>query len=126
MHNAAPPDKQDYYEQVWALVRQIPYGKVATYGQLSKMLPQPDGVSTEDYLAYASRWVGFAMSACPDDVPWHRVINSQGRISHPEAARQIKLLQRESVYFSNDRLNLDEFQWRASKANDEPAQGRLF
>jgi len=126
LNNAAPPNKQLYYEQVWALVHQIPRGKVATYGQISKMLPQPDEVSTEDYMTYASRWVGLAMSACPNDVPWHRVVNSQGKISHPEAYRQIALLQREAVYFSNDRLNLKQYLWHTSENKAEPAQGQLF
>lgn len=126
MNLALPRNKQHYYEQVWALVRQIPCGKVATYGQIKDLLPQPDDVSVEDYQTYASRWVGLAMAACPDDVPWQRVINSQGKISHPDAAKQVQLLLEEGVYFSRDKLDLNEFQWRVSKQDDEPSQGRLF
>jgi len=126
MSYVPPPDKQLYYDQVWALVRQIPGGKVATYGQITKMLPQPDGISTDAYKVSASRWVGSAMSACPDDVPWQRVINSQGKISHPEAGRQKKLLEEEGVFFSRDKVDLNEFQWLVSEQSEEPAQGRLF
>jgi len=91
-----PPNKQLFYEQVWALVRQIPRGRVATYGQIAKMLCQPEGVTEEDYQLSAARWVGLAMSACPEDVPWQRVINSQGKISYrAEAGKQKQLLQSE-------------------------------
>jgi len=126
MNYVHPPNKQLYYEQIWAQAREIPYGKVATYGQLTKMLPQPEGVSEADYKMSASRWAGLAMAACADDVPWHRVVNSQGKISHPEAAKQVKRLQEEGVLFSNETLNLDEYQWRGPGQSDEPVQGRLF
>ena len=126
MNYVPPPNKQLYYEQVWALVQQIPYGRVTTYGQITKILPQPDDISAEDYQMSASRWVGLAMAACPDDVPWQRVVNSQGKISHPEAAKQKKLLEAEGVLFSKDKLNLDEYQWHGPGQSDEPRQGRLF
>lgn len=123
----SPQSKQLYYEQVWELVRQIPYGKVATYGQITKIIPQPDDISAEDYQVFASRWVGLAMAACPDDVPWQRVINSQGKISHrPEAGKQKQLLEGEGVLFAMERLDLNEYQWRVPGQNNEPAQGRLF
>ncbi len=127
MNYLPPPNKQLYYDQVWALVREIPYGKVATYGQVAKMLPQPESVSDEDYQLSASRWVGLAMAACPVDVPWQRVINSQGKISErAEAARQRDLLAAEGVLFSAGKVGLDEFQWRGPGLCDEPSQGRLF
>ncbi len=127
MNYAHPPNKQHYYEQVWAVARQIPYGRVATYGQLTKMIPRPDGVDTDDYKVSAARWVGLAMSACPDDVPWQRVINSQGKISHKaEPGKQKMLLEAEGVLFSNEKVSLDEFQWRGLSQADQPEQGRLF
>ena len=126
MNHIPLPNKQIYYEQVWAIVRQIPRGKVATYGQLTKMLPKPDSISDDDYQIYASRWVGLAMAACPDDVPWQRVVNSQGKISHPEAGKQKDLLEKESIFFSRDKIDLNEFQWLNSEQRDKPAQGRLF
>ena len=127
MNYVPPPNKQQYYEQVWELVQQIPCGKVATYGQIAKSLPQPEAISAEDFQLSASRWVGLAMAVCPDDVPWQRVINSQGKISHTaEAGTQKKLLQEEGVLFSKDKINLAEFQWRHAGQSDEPTQGRLF
>lgn len=126
MNYVHPPNRQLYYEQVWAQARNIPHARVATYGQLTKLIPQPEGISEDDYKMSASRWAGLAMAACPDDVPWHRVVNSQGKISHPEAAIQKKRLEEEGVLFSNNRLNLGEYQWRGPGQSDEPIQGRLF
>lgn len=127
MNYLPPPNKQVFYEQVWDVVRQIPYGMVATYGQITKLVPQPENISAEDYQSSAAQWVGLAMSACPDDVPWQRVVNSQGRISYKSAAvRQKRLLQSEGVLFSEDRLNLNEYQWRGPGQSVEPAQGQLF
>ena len=127
MNYVYPPNQQLYYEQVWALVRQIPRGRVATYGQLAKMLPKPEIVSANDYQMSASRWVGFAMSACPDDVPWQRVVNSQGKISHQsEAGKQKQLLEAEGVLFAKEKLDLLECQWHGPGQIDEPMQGRLI
>ena len=81
MSRLPPPNKEIYYEQVWALVRQVPVGRVATYGQIAKLIPKPEVVSAEDYKMASAQWVGLAMAACPDDVPWQRVINSQGKIA---------------------------------------------
>jgi methylated-DNA-protein-cysteine methyltransferase-like protein len=127
MNYVHPPNKQVYFEQVWILVRKIPYGRVATYGQIAKLLPQPEDISAEDFQMSAPRWVGLALSACPDDVPWQRVINSQGKISHQtEAGNQKQLLVSEGVLFSKDKVGLDEYQWRGPGQSDEPMQGRLF
>jgi methylated-DNA-protein-cysteine methyltransferase-like protein len=127
MNYVHPPNKQLYYEQVWALVRRIPYGRVATYGQIAKILPKPEAITAEDFQLSASRWVGSAMAACPADVPWQRVINSQGKISHQsEAGKQKQLLEGEGVLFSKEKLDLLEYQWRGPGQNDGPMQGRLF
>ncbi|NKB76149.1 MAG: methyltransferase [Gammaproteobacteria bacterium] len=122
-----PPNKQYYDEQVWNLVRQIPYGSVATYGQITKLLPQPENISLENYQVSASRWVGLAMAACPQDLPWHRVINSQGKISQrPGSGKQRALLEEEGLLFQKDKLDLDEYQWAGPGQSDKPRQTRLF
>ncbi|MGH1492251.1 MAG: MGMT family protein [Acidimicrobiales bacterium] len=126
MNYAPPPDRQLYFEQIWAQAREIPYGRVATYGQLTKLVTQPQGISDEDYSAFASRWAGLAMAACPDDVPWHRVVNSQGKISNPAAAKQQQRLEAEGIVFVNDKISLADYQWREPGHTDEPTQGRLF
>ena len=125
---ASPPNPQAYYEQVWSIVRQIPFGKVAAYGQIAKMIPPPNGVELETYAAFAPRWVGGAMAACPDDVPWQRVVNSQGKISEREGAeRQRQLLEGEGIVFdAKDRIDLKKFGWNGKTGEDEPRQPSLF
>ncbi len=124
MNYTPPPDQQNYYEQVWDLARQIPEGKLATYGQLGQMLDLPENFNAEDYKVLCSRWVGEAMAACPQDVPWHRVINSQGKISQRyDADKQKQLLEKEGHQFLNGKLNLDIHQWGNE---DAPQQASLF
>ncbi len=119
--------KQSYHEQVWQLTRQIPYGQVATYGQIAQLLTCPEGVTAEEYRASGSRWVGGALAACPDDVPWQRVLNAQGKISNrPDAGRQKALLIEEGVVFIKDRLSLPEYQWAGPGQTVAPRQGSLF
>ena len=123
----SPPDQQAYYDQVWNLVRQVPHGRVVTYGQIAQMLPPPAGVDPQEYKAFSPRWVGGAMAACPDDVPWQRVINSQGKISkRPGAERQRQLLEQEGILFVKDKVDLKVTMWRGPGQEDEPRQARLF
>jgi methylated-DNA-protein-cysteine methyltransferase-like protein len=124
---SSPAESQAYYEQAWYLVRQIPYGKVATYGQIAQMIPLPAGVDPQAYKAFGSRWVGSAMAACPDSVPWQRVINAQGKISQrPGADKQRQLLEAEGVQFVKDKVALKAYQWQGPGHEDEPRQARLF
>lgn len=96
--------------RVYAVVRQCPAGFVTTYGQVATLLGSPR----------VARHVGFALAALghiePDEgpVPWHRVINSQGRISHRgdtgRATQQERLLKREGVKFDvRGRVDLRRF-----------------
>jgi methylated-DNA-protein-cysteine methyltransferase-like protein len=103
----------NFYEQVYAVVRRIPRGKVTSYGRIAKMLGRPR----------AARAVGYALNALKDKdqdparkVPWQRVINSQGRISivnrEHGAAEQAALLRQEGVAVSEDlRIDLDIYLW---------------
>ena len=127
MHFTPPPDQQAYYEQVWKVVRQVPPGKVATYGQIAQMLPPPVGIEPQEYKTFGPRWVGGAMAACPDDVPWQRVINSQGKISErPGAKRQRQMLEKEGIVFVKDKVDLRAYMWRGPGQEDEPRQAKLF
>ncbi|MBI5944948.1 MAG: MGMT family protein [Chloroflexi bacterium] len=125
---ASPPNPQAYHEQVWAIVRRIPTGKVASYGQVAKMISPPAGVELETYAAFAPRWVGGAMAACPDDVPWQRVVNSQGKISERAGAeRQRQLLEAEGIFFdAKDKIDLKKFGWSGMNEGDIPLQPALF
>lgn len=123
---ASPPNQQAFYEQVWNIVRKIPRGKIATYGQIAKMLPPPNGVELETYAAFGARWVGGAMAACPDDVPWQRVINSKGEISERPGANQQRILLEEEGILFNDKgkIDLKKFGW--SGKDDDASQPALF
>ncbi len=125
---SSPPNQQSYYEEVWMIVRQIPRGKVATYGQIAKMIPPPNGVDVEAYKAFAPRWVGGAMANCPDDVPWQRVINSKGEISERHGAeRQRLLLEEEGIKFdAKNRIDLNIFGWSGSNDETQAIQSKLF
>jgi methylated-DNA-protein-cysteine methyltransferase-like protein len=119
------PDPMPFYKIVWEIVRQIPEGAAATYGQIAAMIPAPDGVAQEDYDRLGPRWVGDAMNAVSrvdePTIPWHRVINGKGGISLPEnskaAALQRARLRAENVLLADDeRVSLDEFGWDGPNA----------
>ena len=126
----SPPNPKIFYAQVWDIARQIPRGKVATYGQIAKMLPPPAGVEIETYVAFGPLWVGGAMASCPDDVPWHRVVNSKGEISERDGAgarRQRLLLEEEKVFFSDrGRIYLKQFGWKGLDDDSVSKQAKLF
>jgi methylated-DNA-protein-cysteine methyltransferase-like protein len=126
MRFTSPPDPIIFNHQVWDLVRQIPPGRVASYGQIARMIPVPEGVEAKTYHAFSPRWVGGAMAACPDDVPWQRVINSKGEISpRPGAEHQRRWLEEEGVHFNESgRIDLKTFGWQNSPI--EPDQPHLL
>ena len=97
-----------FFEQVYRLVRQIPPGKVTSYGAIARMLGHP----------HAARTVGWALHGLPEgsDVPWHRVINSRGRIStscrEHSANLQQALLEAEGIEFDErGYVNWDRSGW---------------
>ncbi len=96
----------EVFRRVHGVVARIPRGRVVTYGQIARYLGMHHGART----------VGWAMSECPDDLPWHRVVNTQGRIStraHPFATSlQRALLEDEGVIFDDEgRIDLARFRW---------------
>jgi len=99
-------DQPDYRERVYRIVRQIPPGRVMTYGQIAELLGE----------GYTPRTVGFVMHASPTGTPWHRVLNargacSTGRIVLPHDKQQ-RLLEMENVVFDkNGRCDLQTFLW---------------
>jgi methylated-DNA-protein-cysteine methyltransferase-like protein len=126
MKFTSPHDPIIFQHQVWDIVRQIPPGRVTTYGQVARLIPPPEGMDPKAYAAFAPRWVGGAMAACPDDVPWQRVINSKGEISpRPGAETQRQLLEEEGVQFDDrGRVDLKIYGWQTSP--EEPQQPKLL
>ena len=121
----SPPNREVFHARVWEVVRQVPAGRVVTYGQVAQIVGPPEGMHIKDYLAFGARWVGGAMAACPEDVPWQRVVNAQGKISlRTGAEKQRQMLEMEGVEFDErDRIDLKRFQWAGP---GQPEQGQLF
>jgi methylated-DNA-protein-cysteine methyltransferase related protein len=100
--------KRGAYEAIYKIVRRIPLGAVATYGQVARLAGLPGH----------ARQVGYALHRLPEGsaVPWHRVINARGRISlHPMdvgSSQQRALLEDEGVRFDpGGRISLRLFGW---------------
>ena len=115
MKYTSPPNRTFFNSQVWEIVKQIPEGKVSTYGQIASLIAPPEGMNPPDYYAWGARWVGSAMAACPEGVPWQRVINAQGKISVRKGGghnHQRELLEAEGVFFDErGRVDLTRFGW---------------
>jgi methylated-DNA-protein-cysteine methyltransferase-like protein len=124
---SSPPDPIAFNLQVWEVTRLIPPGKVATYGQIARMIAPPQGMNPRDYQAWSPRWVGGAMAACPEGVPWQRVINSQGKISLRKgsgANKQKQLLEEEGIRFDErQRVDLKIYGWEGPPSGWPAAKG---
>jgi len=99
----------DFYRRVYRIVERIPFGQVATYGQIAALLGYSHG----------ARAVGWALHALPPDtdVPWHRVVNAAGRVSSSclehAAEEQRSRLQSEGVSVDEaGRLDLAAYRWQ--------------
>lgn len=102
-----------FFTGVYTLVKRIPRGKVATYGQIARLLGAPR----------SARVVGWAMYGTPKGsrVPWHRVVQQGGSLSATacasEPGRQRRLLEGEGVAFRLDgRIDMERHQWTPTAA----------
>ena len=105
------------WDPVYRLVKQIPHGRVTTYGALAKALRLPGG----------ARAVGYAMAACPNGrgIPWHRVLGAGGRTRMPEphASLQQKLLTSEGVTIEGLKIDMTVYGWLPKrKARKKPSK----
>ncbi len=96
------------YQRIYRVVRRIPRGKVATYGQVARLAGLPN----------QARLVGYALHALSqDDIPWQRVLNARGEVSPrgvdgPDELQR-ELLEEEGVEFDlRGRVNLARFAWK--------------
>ncbi len=102
----APETTVPLYERIYAVVQQVPAGQVATYGQIAAIV----GRGT-------ARTVGYAMAALRrEDVPWHRVINREGRISAradgaPDPRQRERLVEEGVLFDRRGRVDLDASGW---------------
>ena len=94
------------YARIYDIVRQIPPGRVATYGQIAAI---------EGHCS--ARLVGYAMAALEqDDVPWQRVINGRGRVSERSGGggtsrQRLKLMEEGVLFDGKGRIDFDTFGW---------------
>jgi methylated-DNA-protein-cysteine methyltransferase related protein len=109
------PNPQAFYADVWNIVSLIPRGKVASYGQIAKMLPPPTGVDEATFAEFGALWVSNAVAASPNEVPWQRVVNSKGEITERdglEAKRHKLMLYDEGVPFNpRGRIDMKKYGW---------------
>jgi methylated-DNA-protein-cysteine methyltransferase-like protein len=111
-----------YRERVYTLVRQIPPGRVMTYGQIAAILGE----------GYTPRTVGYVMHGADSErVPWQRVINSQGkcstgRMTIPQNLQQSMLEQEGIVFDAKGRCDLIQFGWFPEGAAPEDIQPTLL
>jgi methylated-DNA-protein-cysteine methyltransferase-like protein len=106
---------QGNYERIYRVVRRIPHGRVATYGQIAALAGLPRH----------ARQVGYALHALPkgSDVPWQRVVNARGQVSARTQpgidSLQRALLESEGVLFdTRDRIDLNRFNWPAARTRE--------
>jgi len=108
-----------FHQKAKQVIRRIPKGKVATYGQIAVLAGDARG----------SRQVSWVLHSCSesDKLPWHRVINSQGRISLPKNMGyelQRALLSDEGIEFGlRDTIDLVRFQWRPRVTKSARSKG---
>jgi methylated-DNA-protein-cysteine methyltransferase-like protein len=115
-----PGDTESKHERIRAAVRQIPRGRVASYGQIARLVP-----------GCTPRLVGFAMAGLPagTDVPWQRVINGRGEVSERSggdgACHQRELLEAEGVRFdARGRVDFAEYGWLPDLPGEPTARSR--
>lgn len=104
------PDFDTWVKSVWQVVQGIPRGHVLTYGEVARLAG----------MGRAARRVSQAMRRAPRGMtlPWHRVVNAQGRISFPEDSsgyrKQKNRLEEEGVVFIKGKIDLDRYGYRGA------------
>lgn len=102
--------EKSVYQRIYNTIKQIPSGRVASYGQIARLVSN-----------CTPRMVGYALAATPSElnIPWHRVINSQGKISPRSSGEdtmlQQKLLESEGIVFDiNGSADFQKFGWKST------------
>jgi len=108
VHGEVDGSRLNAAEQVFRLVRRIPAGRVMSYGQIAAELAS----------RLSPRAVGWMLHRCPDDVPWHRVVNASGgcstdRLPDFPQGLQRAMLEAEGVVFrTNGTLDIEHYRWQ--------------
>jgi methylated-DNA-protein-cysteine methyltransferase-like protein len=120
------PERDDkLFARIYQVVKQVPRGKVANYGQIAQIV----GVGCD------ARTVGYAMASTPEgnDVPWQRIVNREGKISLPGKGGEIQRMRLEAegiTFDARGRIDMKRFGWRgpgqADETTPEAEQPSLF
>jgi O-6-methylguanine DNA methyltransferase len=97
---------KSFFDQVYEIVAMIPKGQVVSYGQIARMLGHPR----------AARTVGWALSACPEHLPWQRVIKADGSVTGGEFAelRRALLIEENVPFLLDGRVDIEKCEWDGS------------
>lgn len=96
------------FAEIYRLVRRIPRGRVASYGDIAALCRAN----------VSARVVGWALAVCPSDVPWHRVVNRDGRLTIGRRALWLQHLQRDLLraegvtFLAEDQVAIEAHRWR--------------
>jgi methylated-DNA-protein-cysteine methyltransferase related protein len=104
------------WDAVYRLVKQIPRGRVTTYGEIARAIQIRGG----------ARVVGYAMAGTPRGrgIPWHRVVGAGGKliIREPFGSLQRKMLESEGVEINGARINYKKYGWRPKRGRKRAAK----
>ena len=127
MRFSSPPNQQAYYEQVWNLVRQIPPGKVASYGQIALLISPPMGVDFDSYKAFAPRWVGAPWRPARTMYPGSASSTRRARsASAPARKGSAPCSRKRGVPFVKDKVDMKKYGWKGPGEADEPDRRHCF
>jgi methylated-DNA-protein-cysteine methyltransferase-like protein len=119
------PERNDkLFARIYDVVKQVPRGRVATYGQIAQIVGEGGDART----------VGYAMASTPEgqDIPWQRIVNREGKISLPGQGGEIQRMRLEAegiAFDARGRIDMQRFGWQGpgtSEASSEPEQPSLF
>ena len=102
----AENSKTSFFDKVYEIVARVPRGRVISYGQIARMLGSPR----------AARTVGWALSVCPENLPWQRVVRSDGSIAGGGFAelRRAMLCEEGVSFLEDDRVDMEVCEWRGA------------
>ena len=115
---------ESLFPRIYEIVRQVPRGRVASYGQIAQIV----GAGCD------ARMVGYAMAAIPEgsNVPWQRIVNREGKISLPGRGGEIQRMRLEAegvIFDARGRIDMKRFGWQGNEPHQpesETVQPSLF
>jgi len=101
--------KNSFFDRVYEIVAAIPCGQVLSYGRIAALLGSPR----------AARTVGWALSACPEDLPWQRVVRADGTVAGGAYTelRRAMLIDEGVPFLLDGRVDMDACEWDGPRKN---------